>query len=108
MNAELIWNAIQNRYWKWKNENGKDEDAMLRDLATAAALVATPPAPASAVDKRLYDVDAPMADGETRMTAAEEILAWLLVEKIGVPDDRPYTPSQAQEIIVRALRPDGK
>ena len=41
--------------------------------------------------------------GEERMTAAEEVLAWLLVEKIGVPDDVGYSPNQAQELIVRRL-----
>lgn len=46
----------------------------------------------------------PMADGGDRpMSAAEEVLAWLLVEKIGAPDDVPYSPDQAQEIIVRHL-----
>ncbi|MBD8556873.1 hypothetical protein IFT84_20390 [Rhizobium sp. CFBP 8762] len=41
-----------------------------------------------AIDARLYDGTVPMADGgDTRMTAAEEVLAWLLIEKIGVPDD---------------------
>lgn len=49
-------------------------------------------------------VDEPMADGgEVPMSAAEEVLAWLLVEKIGVPDDVPYSPNQAQEIISRHL-----
>lgn len=52
----------------------------------------------------LYDAKAAMADGgDTIMTAAEEVLAWLLIEKIGVPDDVSYTPDQAQEIIVRRL-----
>ena len=55
-------------------------------------------------DKRLYDGTKPMADGDdTPMTAAEEVLAWLLIEKIGVPDDVPYSPDQAQQIIVRQL-----
>ncbi|MCJ8518967.1 hypothetical protein ABID21_001869 [Pseudorhizobium tarimense] len=53
---------------------------------------------------RLYDGAAPMADGgDTPMTAAEEVLAWLLVEKIGVPDDVSYTPDQAQKIIADRL-----
>ena len=51
----------------------------------------------------LYDADALMADGEVTMTAAENVLAWLLVEKIGVVDDVGYTPKQAQEIIVQNL-----
>lgn len=50
-------------------------------------------------NERLYDADAPMADGEIRMTAAEEVLAWLLIEKIGTPDDRSYTPNEAQSIL---------
>ncbi|WPE19848.1 hypothetical protein [Shinella zoogloeoides] len=58
--------------------------------------------PAVEPDQRLYDGTKPMADGgDTPMTAAEEVLAWLLVEKIGVPDDVSYSPDQAQEIIVR-------
>lgn len=53
---------------------------------------------------RLYDDKAPMADGgDEKMTAAEEVMAWLLIEKIGVPDDVGYSPNQAQEIIVRRL-----
>ncbi|MDW9478675.1 hypothetical protein GOB57_08150 [Sinorhizobium meliloti] len=52
---------------------------------------------------RLYDAEMPMADGEVPMTAAENVLAWLVIEKIGVPDDVSYTPSQAREAIVRRL-----
>lgn len=53
---------------------------------------------------RLRSSSKPMADGgETPMTAAEEVLAWLLIEKIGVPDDVTYSPDQAQEIIARHL-----
>ena len=52
----------------------------------------------------LFDGDAQMADGgDTPMTAAEEVLAWLIVEKVGVPDDVGYSPSQAQEIISARL-----
>ncbi|MBV2183246.1 MAG: hypothetical protein KUL88_01710 [Rhizobium sp.] len=55
-------------------------------------------------DDRLYDAAAPMADGgDALMSAAEEVLAWLLVEKIGVVDDVGYTPKQAQDIIVQNL-----
>lgn len=52
---------------------------------------------------RLYDADSLMADGEVEMTAAEDVLAWLLIEKIGMPDDQGYTPNQAQQIIANAL-----
>lgn len=52
---------------------------------------------------RLFDENAPMADGRIRMTAAEDVLCWLLVEKIGVPDDRSYSPLEAQEIICARL-----
>lgn len=53
---------------------------------------------------RLRSSSQPMADGgEKPMTAAEEVLAWLLVEKIGVPDDVPYSPVQAQEIIAARI-----
>jgi hypothetical protein len=45
-----------------------------------------------------------MADGgDIRMTAAEEVLAWILIEKIGVPDDVGYSPQEAQDIIVSRL-----
>jgi hypothetical protein len=37
------------------------------------------------------------------MTAAENVLAWLLIEKIGVPDDEPITPKRAQETIVNVI-----
>lgn len=52
----------------------------------------------------LFTASSPMADGGgLEMTAAEDVLAWLLIEKIGVPDDQSYTPNQAQEIIANAL-----
>lgn len=68
------------------------------------ALYASPaPAGEPGISERLYDPDEPMADGEIRMTAAENVLGWLLIEKIGVPDDRNYSPNEAQEILVRRL-----
>lgn len=73
---------------------------------TSSPLYASP-VPADAgeptEDERLFDADEPMADGEIRMTAAENVLGWLLVEKIGVPDDRNYSPNEAQEILARRL-----
>ncbi|WP_155947796.1 hypothetical protein [Rhizobium sp. 2MFCol3.1] len=63
-----------------------------------------PPSPIENVRGDLYDADAFMADGGyTPMTSAEAVLAWLLIEKIGVPDDVCYSPNQAQDIIVRRL-----
>lgn len=56
----------------------------------------------------LYDADEFMADGEIPMTAAEDTLAWLLVEKIGVVDDVGYSPKQARDIIVAAIDDAGK
>lgn len=53
---------------------------------------------------RLYDSQLAMADGEIRMTATEEVLAHLLIDVIGAPDDVPYTPNQAQEVIERQLK----
>ncbi len=44
-----IWDAIQRRYWSWKNAGAEDEDAMLRDLARFAAIGAGGQA---AVDER--------------------------------------------------------
>jgi hypothetical protein len=54
-------------------------------------------------DERLFDDSAYMADGEVKMTAAEDVLAWLLIEKVGVPDDMNYTPKEAQDILARAI-----
>lgn len=55
-------------------------------------------------ETRLYDATAPIADGGgAPMTSAEEVLAWILVEKIGVPDDVSYSPDQAQRIIADRL-----
>jgi hypothetical protein len=52
----------------------------------------------------LFDASEQMADGgDTPMTAAEEVLAWLLIEKNGVPDDVGYSPQQAQDIIAEHL-----
>lgn len=69
--------------------------------AMRAALEASRVAPVSQkeADDRLFDADEPMADGEVRMTAAEEVLAWLLIEKVGFPDDRSYSPNEAQAIL---------
>lgn len=67
--------------------------------ALSAALRAAADKARAEERRRLYDADAPMADGEIEMTAAEDVLTWLLVEKIGVPDDEGYTPNQAQTII---------
>jgi hypothetical protein len=54
--------------------------------------------------QHLYDADHIMADGgDTPMTAAEEVLSWILIEKIGVPDDVGYSPQEAQDIIVSRL-----
>ena len=68
-------------------------------------LYTTPPSSLREENERLNGADAPMACGgdDDPMTAAEEVLAWLLIEKIGVPDDVTYTPNQAQEIIVRMI-----
>jgi hypothetical protein len=75
------------------------------DALTSPQGEETPAAPSTQADVRgdLYDPDAFMADGEVPMTAAENVLAWLLIEKIGVPDDVGYSPNQAQEIILRRL-----
>lgn len=46
-----------------------------------------------------------MADGsEDRMTAAEEVLAYLLIEVTGSPDDVPYSPNEAQRILEDRLK----
>jgi len=75
------------------------------DLEPAGLPPAAPQAvaPSEEIAGRLYDDKALMADGEVRMTAAEDVLAWLIIEKIGVPDDVSYSPHQAQKIIENAL-----
>lgn len=70
-----------------------------------AALTSTP-APSqdgAGLVERIFDADANMADGEVRMTAAEDVLAWLLIEKLGVPDDRNYTPNEAQLLLATRI-----
>jgi len=53
----------------------------------------------------LYDASAQMADdGDIVMTAAERVLAWLLIEVVRVPDDVGYSPNQAQVILTAAIR----
>ncbi|MDX1170217.1 hypothetical protein GOL87_25140 [Sinorhizobium medicae] len=80
------------------------EDPAAREIAIRNALTMASQAPSPSTRSDLYDADVFMADGgDTPMTAAENLLAWLLVEKIGVPDDVGYSPNQAQEIIVRRL-----
>jgi hypothetical protein len=56
-------------------------------------------APSAAASERLFDQNHPMADGEERMTAAEDVLAWLVIEKCGCPDDTPITPKEASDTI---------
>lgn len=81
----------------------KSEPLTIGDIRQIARSMASPP-PQDHLRGDLYDADAFMADGgDTPMTAAEAVLAWLLVEKIGIPDDVGYSPNQAQEIIVRRL-----
>lgn len=77
-------------------------DAPQPTVAITDGVVATP-APSVILRGDVYDPDAFMADGEIPMTAAENALAWLLVEKIGVVDDMNYSPKQAQDIIVAAI-----
>lgn len=69
----------------------------LRELkADNAALTATM--------ERLRDSTEPMATDPDEWTAAEEVLAHLLINVIGVPDDVTYTPNEAQKIIERQLK----
>jgi len=93
------FSAGVDKYWKGR-KSGRDGDAIMAGLRSA---LSTPPAPTAAVDGRLYDDTAPMADGEIEMTAAENVLAWLIIEKIGVPDDETYSPKEAQDILARAI-----
>lgn len=58
------------------------------------------PAVSGEADGRdLRDADAPMECDYDKITAAENVLAWLVIEKIGCVDDVTYTPNEAQEII---------
>ena len=53
----------------------------------------------------VYDPDHAMSDGsDTRMTAAEEVLAYLLIEVVGAPDDVSYSPNQAQVLLEDRLK----
>ena len=80
------------------------EDVYAPTADAIAAWNRRAPSPTPHVRVGLFDGATPMADGgEVAMTAAEEVLAWLLIEKIGVPDDVSYTPDQAQEIIAQNL-----
>lgn len=79
-----------------------DKNVAIEDLWRRAIEV-SPDTPSVIDIDRLFDENMSIGDDEGRMTAAEEVLAWLLVEKIGVPDDAPYTPFQAQEAIVAKL-----
>ncbi|QIG68678.1 hypothetical protein EVB67_028 [Rhizobium phage RHph_TM3_3_14B] len=93
---------------RFTEDGAKELAAKLENIPGVKKAIITPlytrPAGNSERDG-LYDSTAPMADGgEVKMTAAEEVLSWLIVEKIGTPDDVSYTPDQAQEIIVKALR----
>jgi hypothetical protein len=52
---------------------------------------------------RLRDDQQPMNCETDTITASEDVLTWLLIEKIGCVDDRSYTPHEAQKIIARKL-----
>ena len=56
----------------------------------------------------LKDGSAPMADSTGEMTAAEEVLVWLLIEKLGCVDDETYSPDDAQSIICARLDENAK
>lgn len=68
---------------------------------TVTPLYAAPPAELSDREARLRDSTAAMNCGSDAepMTAAEEVLAWLLFDKIGVRDDCSISPKFAQDII---------
>lgn len=91
-------NFPEEQYILWLPEGGKGTGHPSLDEAKAAAQ--------ADFENRIRSVLArtsaaePMADGSNApMSAAEEVLVWLLVEKIGVPDDVAYSPDQAQKII---------
>lgn len=91
--------------WRWRDNehqtwNFIDFDPVHMDYVYVEPLYATP-----ANSRAENSADMPMADGsdENPMSAAEEVLVWLLIEKIGVPDDVSYTPNQAQKIIEAKL-----
>lgn len=84
-----------------------DEEAVAHMVAGVNAVLKHPgaPAPLSDMTGWVYDSDHPMSDGhDTRMTAAEEVLAYLLIEVNGSPDDVPYSPNEAQRILEDRLR----
>lgn len=58
----------------------------------------------TATVERLRDSSAPMACDPDEWLAAEGVLAHLLINVVGVPDDVPYSPNEAQEIIERQLK----
>lgn len=53
--------------------------------------------------ERLHDSSAPMACDPNEWTAAEEILAHLLINVVGAPDDVTYTPDEAQDAIEKSI-----
>jgi hypothetical protein len=53
--------------------------------------------------ERLRSANAPMECDFDKITAAENVLAWLVVEKLGCIDDRTYSPNEAQAIIEGAV-----
>ncbi|MFJ6322316.1 MULTISPECIES: hypothetical protein [unclassified Rhizobium] len=81
-------------------------DPAVREIAIHNALTEASKATSSARSEgRIYDPSALMADGsEDRMTAAEEVLAYLLIEVTGSPDDVPYSPNEAQRILEDRLK----
>jgi len=95
----------------WFDWSGNDADAVraIDDLRSALATPTQAVAPTEGIGElvarlnALKDDSLPMACEAGEMTAAEDVLAWLIVEKIGVPDDEAYTPHQAQQIISNAL-----
>lgn len=91
--------------YDWCLNGGEKPDLMAFGPGDFPAQRVAEPAAAHVGATRLYDATAPMADGgERRMTAAEAVLAWLLIETIGVPDDVGYSPQTAREIIGARLK----
>lgn len=90
---DAAWKAGSS--WEVGNPQSEERAALFDKLASALSTLA----PSAAASERLFDQNHPMADGEERMTAAEDVLAWLVIEKCGCPDDTTITPKEASDTI---------
>lgn len=105
-----LWSVNERNGQTWvRNSVGEILRDLTREAARANAAISERDENGRAAKRRqdfidrLRDDKQPMADNSGEITAAEDVLTWLLIEKLTCSDDRSYTPHEAQKIVATAL-----